>query len=363
MFRPIVGERAVERVVQTLRGGWIGEGPAVKEFERALAARLGNPHVAAVNSGTAAIQLALLVAGVGPGDEVVTTAQTMIATTQAILAVGAAPVYADVRYGTGNLDPADVAERLTPRTRAIVGVDWGGMPCDWDELSAAARPHGLAVIEDAAQALGATYRGKPVGSVCPLTCFSFQAIKQLTTGDGGLLCVSDAEQLARARRLRWFGIDRDERRPSILGEPEWSVTERGFKFQMNDVAAAMGLGNLEEFDRHQARRRAIVERYRRELGGVAGVGLFDRPADRESADWLFSIHVPRREAFCRMMQSRGIETSVVHLRIDRNPVCGGERATLPVLSRFTQTHVSLPLHPLLTDEEVGRVIDAVRSGW
>src|SRR5712692_7623745 len=138
MFKPYINEKAIERVVRTLRSGWVGEGPAVKEFEREIAARIGNPHTVAVNSGTSALHLALLVAGIRPGDEVITTAQTMLATTQAILAAGARPVYADVQYLSGNIDPSSVPTRVTSRTRAILGVDWGGYPCDWDEIHAVA---------------------------------------------------------------------------------------------------------------------------------------------------------------------------------------------------------------------------------
>jgi perosamine synthetase len=225
------------------------------------------------------------------------------------------------------------------------------------------RAHRLSVIEDGAHSLGATYKGKPVGAVSPITCFSFQAIKLLTTGDGGMVCVPSAGAYERAIRLRWYGIDRFNRKPSILGEPEWNVTDLGYKYHMNDVAAAMGLGNLEDIDRNLERRREIVAAYRAGLDGVPGVQLFKYSPDRASANWLFSIHVEGREAFCRMMAAKDIMTSVVHLRIDRNDLCGGERANLPELTRFTETHVSLPLHPFLTDDDIQRVIAAVRGGW
>jgi perosamine synthetase len=202
-----------------------------------------------------------------------------------------------------------------------------------------------------------------VGSICRYTCFSFQAIKHLTTSDGGMLAVSTEEEQRHANQLRWFGIDRDRRVPSVLGEAIWNVKELGFKYHMNDVSASIGMGNLEDFDQHLQRRRDITRRYREELANARGVTLFERRADRESADWLFSIHVDAREAFCRAMASRGVEVSVVHLRIDRNDVCGGERPDLPELARFTDTHVSLPLHPLLSDDQVGTVIQSVRMGW
>jgi perosamine synthetase len=363
MFKPYVSERAIGRVSQVLRSGWVGEGPVVKEFEHRFGALVSARYAAAVNSGTSALHLAILVAGVKPGDEIITTAQTMLASTQAILAAGAKPVYADVQYSCGNIDPQDINRRITPRTRAILAVDWGGYPCDYDEILAIAKLYGLSVIEDAAHALGATYKGLPVGAVCPYTCFSFQAIKHLTTGDGGLLCMPNADDYQKAVRLRWFGIDRFRRQASILGEPIWNVTELGYKYQMNDVAAAIGLGNMEDWEFILARRKQIVGTYRDALSSVPGLVLFERKSDRTSADWLFSIHIERREDFCRALSAKGVPASVVHLRIDRNDLCGGERSDLPILTRFTETHVSLPLHPLLTDDQVRYVIKCVQEGW
>lgn len=363
MFKPYVNQKAVDLASEALRSGWIGEGPRVREFEQRMGAVVGSRFPVAVNSGTSALHLALVLAGVGDGDEVITTAQTMLATTTAILSVGARPVYADVEYDTGNLAARDVPRLISERTRAILAVDWGGYPCDWDEIAALARAHRIAVIDDAAHSLGATYKGRPVGSLVPITCFSFQAIKHLTTGDGGMVCVSSEDAHERAVRLRWFGIDRFKRKPSVIGEPEWNVTELGYKYHMNDIAAAVGLGNLEDLDWILQRRREIADAYRAALAGVPGMRLFRYEPDRTSANWLFSVHVERREDFCRMMAARDIMVSVVHLRIDRNGVCGGERTDLHELARFTETHVSLPVHPRLADEDVQRVIDAARSGW
>ncbi len=363
MFKPYVNEKAMELVKQVLRSGYIGEGPRVKEFEQKMGSRVGSSFPVVVNSGTSALHLAVQLAGVKPGDEVITTAQTMLASTTAILMAGATPVYADVEYATGNILAADISRHVTDRTRAILAVDWAGYPCDWDAILAVAQKHHLVAIEDAAHALGATYKEKPVGAVAPITCFSFQAIKHLTTGDGGMVCVSSAEDHGRAAQLRWFGIDRYKRKPSVLGEPEWNVTELGYKYHMNDIAAAIGLGNLEDMDWILQRRSEIVAAYRTELASVPGVQLFERQSDRQSADWLFSIHVERREAFCRMMAAKDIMASVVHLRIDRNDLCGGERGDLPELAHFTETHVSLPLHTGLSDDDVRRVIEAVRGGW
>ena len=363
MFKVHVSEESIERAVRVLRSGYIGEGPAVKELETAFARWSGVPGNVAVNSGTSALHLALLVSGVGAGDEVVTTAQTMMATSHAILMQGATPVFADVQVRTGNIDPADVERRITEKTRAILVVHWAGYPCDMDEIHAIAKRRGLVVIEDAAHAIGATYRGRLVGSISPITTFSFQAIKHLTSGDGGLLSILDEEQRLEARRLRWFGIDRDRRKPSPLGEPEWDVTRLGFKYHMNDIAAAIALGNLGHMEATLARRRQIASRYRAALSRVPGLTLLESRDDRESAHWIYTLLAERRLDLLRRLNERGVRASVVHLRIDRNSLYGGERSDLPNLTRFTEAHLSLPVHEGLSDEDVEHVISSIAEGW
>lgn len=363
MFRVRMSEEAIARVTAVLRSGYVGEGPVVKEFETAFGGVSGAPWNLGVNSGTSALHLAVILAGVGAGDEVITTAQTMMATSHAILMQGARPVFADVQRGTGNLDPRDIEHRITDRTRAILPVHWGGYPCDLEEIHAIAARHGLTVIEDAAHALGATYQGRPVGSLSALTCFSFQAIKHVTSGDGGMLSLLDEGRKIEGARLRWFGIDRDLRTPSVLGEPDWNVTRLGFKYQMNDVAAAIGVANLRDLAASLARRRSIAARYAERLRDVPGVTLLERRPDRESAYWLFTLLVERREAFILMLRRHRIAASVVHLRIDRHDLYGGRRSDLPSLDRFDEAQVSLPVHEGLAHADVERVIAAVRGGW
>lgn len=358
-----VSERAIERVVATLRSGYVGDGPVVREFEAKVANMVGARHTVAVNSCTSALSLALALYNIGPGDEVITTAQTFVATSHVILAAGARPVYADVQYMTGNLGPTDIEHRITPRTKAILPVHWAGYPCDMDEILAIAARHNLPVIEDAAQAFGAVYRGKPIGSISPITCLSFQAVKQLTTVDGGMLCIQDDELAEAARRRRWFGIDRIKRKPTLLGEPEWDITEVGYKYHMNDVAASLGTVHMDEFPVIHRRLAEIAARYRTELADVPGLTLFEAKPDRESAYWTLCVHVERREDFARAVQSRGVDASVIHSRIDNNTVFGPRRGDLPNLERLNATMICLPLHYLLTDEDVECVIGSVRKGW
>ena len=365
MFAPFVSDEAVEGAADALRRRMIGEGETVKEFERALQAKFGFRHALLLNSGTAGLRLALAVAGVGPGDEVVTPCLTCTATNTPILEQHARPVFADVQRGTGNIDPADVGRRVTERTRAIVAMHWGGYPCDLGELYIIAANYGLPLIEDAAQALGATYGGRPVGAGSRFAMFSFQAIKTLTTVDGGLLAMTDADDWQEAKERRWFGIDRDRRTPSREWPGYWDWPQRhvGYKYQPTNVQAAIGLGNLLHFDRLLARRRELALYYRRELAGVPGLRLFDLAGDREHAWWLFTVHAERRRAFHDMMAAKGIETSVCHIRNDLHPVFGPKRDDLPALDEFEKTYICLPLHHELTDGDAGRVVEAIRGGW
>ena len=353
----------MKRVVSVLESGWVNEGPVVREFEQALSARLGLVNPVALNSGTSALHLALVLSSVGPGDEVIIPAQTFVATGMAVLMQRATPVFADIDPMTGNVAPACIAERIGPRTKAVIPVHWAGYPCDMDEVNALAAQHGLAVVEDAAHALGATYKGKPVGSISRFTAFSFQAIKHLTTGDGGALCCLEEADARAAFSRRWFGIDRANSRPSILGEREYDLDAVGYKYHMNDLAAAVGLGNLEDFPQRLARRQWIGSYYRKHLLNVPGLQLLRLDDDRTHAYWLFTVLVERRKDFIRKLAENGIPSSVVHLRIDHNSVFGGARDDLPGQAAFNECQVAIPVHDGLADEDVERVIASIRGGW
>jgi perosamine synthetase len=351
IFSVYVSERAIERVVATLRSNYIGDGPIVSEFESKVADLVGSPYAVAVNSGTSALSLGLALCNVGSGDEVITTAQTFVASSHVILAAGAHPIYADVQYMTGNINPADIEHRITSRTKAILPVHWAGYPCDLNEILDIGTRYNLPVIEDAAQALGASYCGRPIGSISPITCFSFQAVKQ------------DNRLAEAARRRRWFGIDRIKRKPTLVGEPEWDIMEVGYKYHMNDVAASLGTVHMDEFPKVHRRLAEINSRYRTSLVDMPGLTLFESNPDRESAYWTFCIHVEQRDEFARALRSRGVDVSVIHLRIDNNTIFGPRRTDLPNLDQLTKTIMCLPLHYRLTDEDVEQVIDSVQRGW
>jgi perosamine synthetase len=362
-FHTHISPRAIELATETLRSGWLSEGSRVREFELALDRQLGLRNPIALNSGTSALHLALVLAGVGSGDEVILPPQTFVATGLAILMQGAIPVFADIDALTGNISAPSIADKVTPRTKAIMAVHWAGYPCDLDQIHSVAKVHGLTVIEDAAHALGATYRGRPVGTVSRFTVFSFQAIKHLTTGDGGLLCCLD-ENTARVGVVRrWFGIDRANSKPSILGERIYDIAHLGYKYHMNDLAAALGLGNLQDFPSRLARRQQIGAIYREELKSVPGLQLLKLDPDRTHAYWLFTILVQHRERFIHKLAEHRIPSSVVHLRIDHNSVFGGVRTDLPGQAEFNERQVAIPVHEGLTDEDVAHVVAVIRRGW
>jgi perosamine synthetase len=363
MFSTFVAEDAARRVSETLASTFLSEGAQVQEFEAALQRTLGMVHPVALNSGTAALHLALVLAGVRQGDEVILPAQTFIASGLAVAMQGATPVFADIQYETGNIDPAGIAAKITSRTKAIMPVHWAGNPCDMDEIGAVAASHGLAVIEDAAHALGAIYRSRPIGSISQYTCFSFQAIKHVTTGDGGVLCTRDAVKAKEAFRRRWFGIDRAGSPMSKLGERQYDVADVGFKYHLNDYAAALGIANLAGFPERLRRYRAIADAYRQAFKDTPGITLFRQDADRESACWIFGMHVERRDDFVQALAARQIPCSVVHTRIDHNSIFGGLRNDLPQQERFDMTQIHLPCHMHMTDDHVQEVIEGVRNGW
>lgn len=361
-FHTHISPRAVELASETLRSGFVSEGELARRFESALAFQLGLVNPVTVNSGTSALHLALVVAGVGPGDEVILPAQTFVASGLAVLMCGAVPVFADIQPQTGNIDPWSVSQKITSRTKAVMPVHWAGYPCDMDEILSLAEAAGLTVIEDAAHALGATYKGRKVGALSRFTAFSFQAIKHLTTGDGGALCCRDEDDHAEARRRRWFGIDRERDLPSVLGERQYNLSHLGFKYHLNDLAAAVGLGNIPDIHSILARHRQIAAFYRRELGGLPGLTHLELRTDRESAHWIYTMLVERREDFVAAMTTRGIPTGVVHQRIDRNAIFGGA-GRLDGQEFFDGRQIALPIHVGLADENLAVIVQGIRDGW
>jgi perosamine synthetase len=362
VFRPYWNEEEIAAVTAVINSGWWGQGPVTAQLEQEFAAYVGAPYAVAVNSCTAALHLSLIVEGVGPGDEVITPALTFVSTNHAVRYVGATPVFADVEPDTLCINPVDVARKVTPRTKAVIAVHYGGHPADMDRLHALARLHNLIVIEDAAHAAGAEYHGRKVGSISPYTCFSFHAVKNMASGDGGMITLHDEEATARLRRLRWLGIDKDTWQRSE-GNYRWDyeVNEVGYKYNFNDILASIALVQLHRLDSANTRRREICAMYDQ---GLAEPPL-KRPVERPgcvSARHNYVVRTDSAAALSGYLRERGISTGLHYVPNDMHPVYQESAADLPVTHREWQRMVTLPLYPAMSNDDVRRVIDAVHEG-
>jgi perosamine synthetase len=360
LFRPVVAEEAIAAASSVLRSGWPGPGQVVDAFEQAFATVVGARHAVAVTSGTAALHLSLLLLDPERGDEVVCSPITFVGATQAIVHAGCRPVFADVDPATGLLEPSAVDAAITPRTVAIVVTHLGGRPADLEALHAIAERHDLPLIEDAAHACGSSRRGRPIGSHDSMQAFSFQATKNLTTIDGGMLCVNSASDAARARRLRWMGIDRSTWERDHAPGYCWSyeVVEVGHKYAMNDLNAAIGLGQLPHLEAGNRRRREIAGRYEAALADCDGIEVVPTDAGDVSATYLAAIATDRRDRTMDDLAAEGIATGVHYRRNDHHVVFGPARG-LPGAERYWTRTLSLPCHLALSDADVDRVIEAV----
>lgn len=363
IFNTFVHPLGYKNVKSTLDSTFISEGKIVKEFEDQLEKKLSIKNPVTVNSGTSALHLSLILAGVKQGDEVILSAQTFVASGLTIIQTGAKPIFADIEYETGNIDPKSIESKITKKTKAIMVVHWGGTPCDMDKINKIAKKYNLIVIEDAAHALGALYKNKPIGTISDFTCFSFQAIKHLTTGDGGAICCKNKKNTERAFIKRWFGIDRANSKPSILGERIYDINELGFKYHMNDYAATLGLANLQGFKKRLKRRRLIAKKYKTAFKDLPKIKLFREDPKTESAYWLFGMHVEDRNNFISTLKNEGITASVVHLGIDKNSIFGGTKKELTNQRKFDETQIHIPIHDGLTDENIKHIINTIKKGW
>lgn len=363
LYSTTISKEGINYVVETLKSTNISAGRKCQEFEDILSIKYGFQNPITLNSGTATMRLALVAANIKAGDEVILPAQTFIATGHVILQCGAKPVFADINPYDGNISVDSVREKITEKTKAIIPVHWGGYPCDLDQINIIAKEKNITVIEDAAHAFGSKYRGDWIGNISDFTSFSFQAIKHLTTGDGGLLTCKDYDKSKLIRRLRWFDIDRENSNISILGEREYDATNIGFKYHMNDFSASLGLGNLKTLDEKLKRINEISKIYNHELSNVKGLSLMKYADDRVSSYWLFPITVEKRVDFILKLRENGIQTSVVHLGIDKNTVFGGKDYSLVNQRWFDENQIHIPIHYDLTNDDIWHIINVIKSGW
>jgi dTDP-4-amino-4,6-dideoxygalactose transaminase len=365
---PWIGEAEAARVREALGGRLAGDGPFGRKAEKRLADLLGARRVLLTTSCTHALELALLALGVGPGDEVVCPSFTFVSTANAALRVGARPAFADIEERTLGLDPEDVERRLSGRTRVLLPVHYAGLAPDMDRLLEIARTRGLKVVEDAAQGLGASFAGKPLGTLGDAGCFSFHETKNITCGEGGALVMTDPEATRRAEVMREKGTNRSA---FLRGEVDrYTWVAEGSSYILSDVLAALLDAQLDRFDEIQARRARVVGRYREGLAAWAeesGVRLLLEDAKRTTNHHLFVMLLPdekSRNACLDALRAVGVQASFHYVPLHSAPhgqALGQDRQDLPVTDRVARTLVRLPLHPLLTDDEVGRVLDAVRA--
>ncbi len=354
-------EGVADAVAEVLRSGWPGPGPRADEFEDAFGRYCNGAFPVAVSSCTAALHLALLLLGLEPGTEVITTPNTFIATNTVMLYQGLVPVFADIEVDTGHITEATIRPKLSDKTGAILVMHYAGYPCDLDAIYALADAHDLPVIEDCAHAAGARYRGRMVGSQSGLQAFSFQSTKNLSAVDGGLLFVRNEQELQRARRLRWMGIDSSTyQRTGVSGSyNEYDVTEAGYRYAMSDLNAVIALANLRGLDRANARRAEIAGVYTAAFAGAASLRPLSRKPDRQSSHHLFPLLCEQRDEMAAALSDRGIVTGRHYRRNDAYPVF--DEANLPNADFFSRHVLTLPLHPHLEDRQVEYIIDAVRA--
>jgi dTDP-4-amino-4,6-dideoxygalactose transaminase/nucleoside-diphosphate-sugar epimerase len=367
-----LGAAEEAEIIDSMRSGWITTGPKVQKFEQMMAEYIGCKHAIAVSSCTAALHLSLAALDLGPGDEVITTPITWPATSNVIVHLGARPVFVDVEPDTLNIDPTGIEAKITPRTRAIVPVHMAGQPCDMDAIHAIAGKHGLAVVEDAAHAIGASYKGRKIGTLSQFTCFSFYPTKNMTTIEGGLIATDDDTAADKMRALAMAGINRDAwKRYSKAGSLHWELIYPGYKYNMTDIQAAVGIHQLPRLDRFNARREQIVRRYHEALAGVPGLSLLADLPERVHARHLCIAYVEAddfgtdRDGFIRALKAENVGTGVhfisLHLQPWYRDAFDLKRADLPNAALVSDRLVSLPLYPKMTNQDVEDAIAAIKK--
>jgi len=360
LFYPYVSKKSSKNLKEKLSGRWLGQGPMVDKFENKFRLMFGKKNSAiATGSGTDSLHLAYILAGLKKGDEVITTVFTCTATNIPLLYMGIKIKFADVEKNTMNISIESVKKLISKKTKAIICVHYGGLPCDMKNLRLLADKYKIPIIEDAAHAIGATYNGKPIGSLSEFTTFSFQAIKHFTTGDGGMLTIKDKKLENKAKRIRWFGIDRLKKQKGIW---ENDVTEVGYKYQMTDIAATMGYDSLLEFKKILSHRQKIFKSYLSKLEKNKKVFCVnDNNIKKTHAAWLFTILIDNKDFLQKKLREYSIETNQVHFRNDRYSIfkefVKGKK--FKNMDYLENRYLVLPLHHKVTVSDVDYICNLI----
>lgn len=350
-------QKLMPRLEEILYSGYIAEGEATAEFENKLSDLIGNPYCLTVNSGTAALHIALTLIGVKEGDEVISTALTAEPTNTTIALTGAKVVFADVDIDTGLISPESIEANITEKTKAIMVVHYAGMVCDMHRINALSEQYNIPVIEDAAHAFMSHFNGEYIGNNSPYTCFSFQAIKHLTTVDGGLLCLKNEEEYHRARKMRWFGLDKK------VSRLESNITKAGFKYHMNNVNATIGLVQLECLEENVAKYIENGKYYDDALKNVPGITLIPYYKDTEPSYWLYTLKVERRDDFIEMLKQNDVAASPLHLRNDRHSVFNAQPGKTSALDIFYEQFIHIPCGWWVTETDRNKIVELIKGGW
>lgn len=355
LFKPFMSDKCVFDLNNIFSQGCLTEGEYSDKFEKAFSDYIGNKNVSLTNSGTSALHLAGVLSDIQSGDEVITTAMTCMATNEPFFNMGAKLVFADIDITTGNICPKSVRSKVTDKTKAIVVVHWAGQPVDLDQIHSIAKEFNLKVIEDAAHALGSEYNGVKIGNHSDFVCFSFQAIKHLTCGDGGAIACKKKSDADRARKIRWFGLDR-----KYKGLSRWSqdIAESGYKYHMNNINASIGLNNLKEIDFIINSHIANRESYDNNINNPK-VTKMRKPLNSVSSSWIYSMLIDDRERFINYMAKNKISCDRVHVRNDFYTVFGGIKKELSNLNIFDKTLVNIPVGWWLSKDDVSYIINTV----
>ncbi len=345
------------KLEEVLYSGYIAQGEIVENFERKFEEFIGSGYTLSLNSGTAALHIALILAGVNKGDEVISTPMTAEPTNVAIKMVGAKVRWADVDYETGNISAKSIERSINENTKAIIVVDYAGTTVDVKGIQEISLKYNIPVIEDAAHALGTTYNGKKTGNHFPFTVFSFQAIKHLTTIDGGALQIQDEELYEKGKLIRWFGLDKKRYRLDN------DIQLQGYKYHMNNVNATIGLVQLETIDELLQKYITIGKYLDSKLNGIKGVETVVHYPNSESSYWLYTLKVDRRDDFVKMMADNGFMASEIHKRNDLHTYLNDYPTEMPSLDRFYSRLVHIPCGWWVTLEDCDKMIDAIKKGW